>query len=1089
MKIKKYLSVLIALSALVLAGCENPAGTGTPTTKNFTVTFKDGETTVKQFTVPEGSKVSDCEDWDAIENYTNPSFDGFHFDGWYSETGTKFADSSVKSDAVYIANWQVIVSFHYWNASDKKNDTTTLYYDQNTSIDNKDIPQIDKKFTKNSTEFTFVYWSTEENAQDTDASTKKFSNKVETTSPVNVYAIYSSKNVYTVSFYSDENLFDTVSVIEGTKVSDYKNVSSPSKEGFKFVGWFIKDTETEFNDDEINTNIDLIAVWKKIYKVDFYKGDTLAFTKEVDAGEKVGTLTSDEKKYNNTNTFLYWSKSKASEAEAKAQKIDIENAVINEDMNVYGIYALGLNQRSIYFSNIRTYFTTPDKNIFTFDDGNIANITVTYSKDGVDKGEMNIISPELEDKGSFYRISFYYDELQTGKYVFSLYNGVETKESTEKDIFTLSAVKNLSITTNDSFAQLSWDNAEGYTGSLYKVEIKNGNEVIYTNANCSSADAKFYGLDNNIEYTFIVTTPESYKNDSIKGTPSITVKEPDWVVAMYMDGDNNLNDPIFLDMNEVEYGLYKIRQELSEDPKAGYSSVAAVALWDGWAGTSGENPYFSNEGSYLYEFGAEKSTCEKTATGYRGNQIYGDNLGEYVFFENLAISSTTKNLSYTAKDWLLSSSATPDDIDENSHGEVNMGDKHTLINYLNWVNAHYKPKKGIILQFSDHGGGPRNAPKYIELPNGTSIKLDDSGRRALCWDEGTPGEHFLKTQDVSDALKSAGYGTSKKLDMIIMDVCLGASIEDSYQFKDYAKYMVASPNTIPGYGLNYIKMMEAFTSTATIEDIGKQIVKDYAHFYGGYNWDKFAQSMSTNDKPINKYEDLSDNQKLYLEFCEGGLAGITTLSFINLQNVATAVTKLNEVAQLLINKKDDILYFTDNTASTLSSTPTRYSLPYIIYARWAALSWPEQEYYDTSMFYQGTYNWLYDISKFADTVMMYSDSEIVGPYADNTLYQAAFELKTALNSVIVSSWRDTKLPGYEDYGFYALLDGVKTTDFTGHSYGLNVAGYGIANNPETGKPLVPGPLYKFYMDDLDFGKNTDWINLLWYMEYYWDTNN
>ena len=49
--------------------------------------------------------------------------------------------------------------------------------------------------------------------------------------------------------------------------------------------------------------------------------------------------------------------------------------------------------------------------------------------------------------------------------------------------------------------------------------------------------------------------------------------------------------------------------------------------------------------------------------------------------------------------------------------EENLGKKETLINFLNWVNEHYKAEN-VILQFSNHGGGPRSAPRYLKTKEG-----------------------------------------------------------------------------------------------------------------------------------------------------------------------------------------------------------------------------------------------------------------------------------------------------------------------------------------------------------------------------------
>ena len=94
---------------------------------------------------------------------------------------------------------------------------------------------------------------------------------------------------------------------------------------------------------------------------------------------------------------------------------------------------------------------------------------------------------------------------------------------------------------------------------------------------------------------------------------------------MYMDGDNNLNDPIFMDMNEVEHGLWYIRRS-NDQPESYSDSVNAVALWDGvvsWTETNGageevtKTPQIGKSGTYIYELGRDSnsSTAYTTSGG------------------------------------------------------------------------------------------------------------------------------------------------------------------------------------------------------------------------------------------------------------------------------------------------------------------------------------------------------------------------------------------------------------------------------------------------------------------------------------------
>ena len=270
----------------------------------------------------------------------------------------------------------------------------------------------------------------------------------------------------------------------------------------------------------------------------------------------------------------------------------------------------------------------------------------------------------------------------------------------------------------------------------------------------------------------------------------VTVKDTyeeqkcDYLFIMYIDGDNDLHDALYMDLNEMEEALYQYSLKQGSKP-----SVKIVALWDGWK-LSGTN--YGGAATQILEIGVDSShnakqlcsnTLDLTATAYSQNNNW---------------------LNYDPK---------------TETAEANMGDKNTLSNFLKWVDEYYQADHKI-LQFSNHGGGPRSA-------------LDISQRRGLCWDYTSDKNNnaFLKTKDVSDGFAEAGYGTNNKFDMLIFDVCLGASIEDSYQFKDYAKYLLGSANIVQGNGLDYTKILDNISTNTTIPDIGKGIIDDFKYFY------------------------------------------------------------------------------------------------------------------------------------------------------------------------------------------------------------------------------------------------------------------
>lgn len=517
-----------------------------------------------------------------------------------------------------------------------------------------------------------------------------------------------------------------------------------------------------------------------------------------------------------------------------------------------------------------------------------------------------------------------------------------------------------------------------------------------------------------------------------------SVKESDYLVIMYMDGDNNLNDPIFMDMNEVEYGLYQIRNT-DGTPKSDYFSVNVVALWDGWSGDGTNNPQIGKKGTYIYELGTDYGfdTTWTTSSG-------------------CVLSSKTKDLTSHAS-WI-------------KNNEVNMGDKQTLINFLNWVNERYKAGK-VILQFANHGGGPRYAPTYAKTEDGYTVKLDNAGRRALCWDDNSysviNGESFLKTKDVSDALSQAGYGKNNQLDMILMDVCLGASIEDAYQFKDYAKYMVASPNNVGGMGMDYSKFIQSFKRTATIESIGKQLINDFSTYY------KFDALKWTTLQTELIVEGKIPNLNLVQFY---SMAGVSTLSMIDLSKIDALEDSITSLATFLLSNRNKTVsgrYYNEDGEVVLEEIET--PVPYLDllrnYVRYSGIT-------GNSLYYQGTYSWLFDIGYMMDNFIYISSAQIKdeqnnivsNPYEWNELKPYCESVKEALGNTIIDAWRDSPV----DQNLYNDV-------LQGTHYGLTISGEAIAID---GNNFVPGTCPDFYESDLAFGAASVWTDLLveWFGE-------
>lgn len=800
-------------------------------------------------------------------------------------------------------------------------------------------------------------------------------------------------------------------------------------------------------------------------------------TVKITSGENISYLQKPSDPGKSYNYFLYWSESKASQA--TAVEFDF-NTPITENKTLYAIYC-----PKFYYSSssiIRTVSATQveiklyDTSVYPLEDGSYAGISFQHSTDGSDYQAFAVNSiPTYRDESLYRYLTYtFQNPLSEGTHYLKVTNGHDSGTKSTY-IYAPAAVTNLSTTVADSYTKVSFTTAtEGYS---YTVKaFKNGNEVASTEVTANSintnAYAEFYGLENGIPYTFKVITNGTNLSAQTTATPAITRKTSDWLVVMYMDGDNNLNDPIFMDMNEVEYGLWYIRR-LNDQPESNYDSVNAVALWDGavsWTETNGageevtKTPQIGKSGTYIYELGRDSGSSTTYTTS-----------------DGCVLSENTKNLSYTAP-WLVGTNQTiSTSLPNNAHGELNMGDKQTLINFLNWVNDHYTATKGVILQFSNHGGGPRSV-MYAEDAEGRTYKIgDDSGRRALCWDDSAGSNQFLKTKDVSDALTTAGFTGTNKLSMILMDVCLGSSLEDAYQFRNNADYLAASPNNIPGSGLDYYAFMKAFSKNTTIEAIGSQIVIDYKNQYTASSirerlWDNYA-----NQAYRTTYSNLTGDQKSILEW--RGDLGITTFTITDLSKVANIKDKLDALCNILLS--DDVktksIYVDDN--GYFSPTATSKTENYVKYLGSQHTDRLSQKYVNNSIYYLGSFTWLYDIGYFADRVKRTSTAAVyvngVSTTAANAwpeLYTKADELLSALgtgdNRAIRYSWRDSKLSTASNYDFYYRQD--NNSEYQ-HPYGLSIAGYGIAVN--AGR-LVKGTVPDWYKTDLAFGADSKWGDLL-----------
>ena len=247
------------------------------TINQYTVTFSSNGSVVTTQTVNHGGKAS--------RPTTDPTCEGYTFQGWYLNNEEYNFNTEVTGSITLTAQWQL------------KTYTITFNSNQGSAIDSQTVNHGGKVSMPTPDPiregYTFQGWHLNGNSYD-------FINTVVTG---NLTLVASWKlNTYTVTFNPDNSTAETTATVNyNTKVSRPTN---PVREGYTFQGWFINNTEYDF-ETPVTTNITLKAVWTiKTYTITFNCQDGSAVTTQiVNYGEKVLLPTTPVR---DGYTFLGW---------------------------------------------------------------------------------------------------------------------------------------------------------------------------------------------------------------------------------------------------------------------------------------------------------------------------------------------------------------------------------------------------------------------------------------------------------------------------------------------------------------------------------------------------------------------------------------------------------------------------------------------------------------------------------------------------------------------------------------------------------------------------------------------------------------
>ncbi len=192
---------------------------------------------------------------------------------------------------------------------------------------------------------------------------------------------------------------------------------------------------------------------------------------------------------------------------------------------------------------------------------------------------------------------------------------------------------------------------------------------------------------------------------------------------------------------------------------------------------------------------------------------------------DFGISNRTNQI-YQVKDHKLN-------LVKDNIGQKSMAEPNTLLEFMNFAKQNYKADRYALI-FWDHGGGAV-----------TGFGLDEVNSKK---------NDFLTIDEIKSVVDKFG----PKLDFVGFDACLMANVETAYALKNGANYLVASEETEPGTGWDYIKVLNGLSkdTAQNASAVGKNIVDSFIALNSSYRNPDATLSCVDLSKMDNVYKNL-----------------------------------------------------------------------------------------------------------------------------------------------------------------------------------------------------------------------------------------
>ena len=159
--------------------------------------------------------------------------------------------------------------------------------------------------------------------------------------------------------------------------------------------------------------------------------------------------------------------------------------------------------------------------------------------------------------------------------------------------------------------------------------------------------------------------------------------------------------------------------------------------------------------------------------------------------------------------------------------KYDMSCKEGLADFIKWSKQQYPNAKHMILVISDHGGawnlfrdGKKDTRAVLFDDN-----IDDTQLGAKVKDKG------LSLQNLVDGVNDAGG-----IDALYMDACLMSTYENLYGYAQCVKYLLASFETVSGYGADYRELNKLLKKAGSGEEDMVDALKKYVDYNNSDSW-------------------------------------------------------------------------------------------------------------------------------------------------------------------------------------------------------------------------------------------------------------